>query len=105
MLDTLKPGQAIRCTITKAIAVDRHASTVARLMRFDADIKRRMKKGQEFRMKNLHVRSRGGRPWESRVKAPRHAVPAKGASWTMKFFPHVMPDFKSVTQYLKIESV
>ncbi len=104
MLDTLKAGQSIRCTITRTITIERHAATVARLMRFDAGIKRKLKKAQEFRMKTLDVRPRGGRPWENREKSARYTVPSSGASWTMKFFPQVMPDFKSVEQYLKIEA-
>lgn len=104
MLDSLKAGQNIRCTVTRDIRVEDHESTVARLMRLDINIRRKLKKAQEYRMANLNVRPRGGRPWESRVKPAQHAVPAKGATWTMAFFPHVLNDFKSVEQYLKIEA-
>ncbi|MBN8643860.1 MAG: hypothetical protein J0L61_01295 [Planctomycetes bacterium] len=104
MLDSLKAGQKIRCTVTRDIRVPRHAATVERLMRQDDDIKRRLKKAQVYRMANLLVKSRGNRPWECRVKSARHAVAGKGATWTMRFIPQVLNDFKSIEQYLKVEA-
>jgi hypothetical protein len=103
MLDSLKAGQMIRCTVTRDIRIPRHAATVERLMRANPDIKRRLKKAQNYRMKTLNVRPRGGRPWESRVKSARYAVALNGSTWTMAFIPQVLNDFKSIEQYLKIE--
>ena len=104
MLDSLKAGQSIRCTILRDIRVPCHMATVQRLMRANPDIKRRLKKAQAYRMDTLIVNMRGGRPWECRAKSARYAVASKGASWTMQFIPHVLNDFKSVEQYLKIEA-
>ncbi len=104
MLDSLKAGQTIRCTVTRDIRIPRHKATVERLMRANPDIKRKLKKAQEYRMQTLDVRPRGGRPWEARVKSAKYAVALNGSTWTMKFIPQVLNDFKSVEQYLKIES-
>jgi len=105
MIDTLKPGQQIRCTIVNEPNTDHASSTVLRLMRLDPDIKRGLKHAQLRRMKRLIVRSRGGRPWAVREKSSKLAHTAKGQSWTMTWIPHVAPDFKSVASFLKIESV
>ena len=105
MIDSLKPGQQIRCTIAKDVRNDDARSTVSRLMRFDPDIKRKLKGAQEHRMKTLVVRSRGKRPWPVRRKSARYAMPVAGASWTMTFFPHIAPDFRAVASYLTIEVV
>lgn len=104
MLDAIKPGQKIRCTITRDVRVEDAQSTIERLMRFDPAVKRRLKAAQEFRMKNLKVVSRGRRPWECRVRSARYAVASKGAVWTMTYFPQVANDFKSVGTYLKVEA-
>jgi hypothetical protein len=103
MLDAIDPGQTIRCTIVQEPTLTDDRQTVARLMRRDADIKRRLKAAQEHRMRTLHVRSRGKRPWAVRRKSARHALPKLGASWTMKYIPHLAPDFRSVERYLKVE--
>lgn len=104
MIDSLKPGQTIRCTITKNIRTDRARSTVLRLMRLDPDIKRGLKHAQRRREKRLVVRSRGGRPWAVHEKAAKLAQANAGDSWTMTWIPHVAPDFKSVEEYVSIET-
>ena len=105
MIDTLKPGQTIRCTVLKEIGTHSARSTVLRLMRCDPEIKRALRGAQHRRMKRLIVRSRGGRPWAVREKSASIAQARAGQSWTMTWFPHIAPDFRSVERYLKIETV
>ncbi len=102
-MDSIKPGQTIRCTIVKNLRPGDAHDTVMRLMRFDPDIKRSLKKAQERRMRTLVVRSRGGRPFEMYTHPSKIAKAEKGASWTMAYFPHVAPDIRSVGPLLKIE--
>lgn len=104
MLENVKPGQTIKCTVVKEPRVEDARQTVSRLMRQDPDIKRQLKKAQEHRMRTLYVRSRGKRPWEVRRPASRHAIPHEGATWTMAYFPHVRPEFEAVEQYVKVEA-
>jgi len=103
MLDTLKAGDTIKCTVTKTIRVHSKRETVTRLMRFDPEIKRVLKKGQERRMRTLQVRSRGGRPFEMYEKATKIAVPVEGASWEMTWFPHIKHDVESVMDCIDIK--
>lgn len=103
MFDTIKAGETIKCMVVKSPRTADDTSTLRRLMRFDDDIKRRLKKAQESRMNNLYVRSRGKRPWEVRRKASLMANPERGATWTMRYFPHVAPDFRSVAEFIKVE--
>lgn len=104
MSTAYKPGQTLRCTVIKLPYTHTSVSTVMRLMRFDAAIKRRLKASSEYRARTLYVRSRGGRPWEVRRTPAKYANPVLGASWTMKYFPHIAPDIASVSDYLKIEA-
>ena len=104
MLDSLKPGQMVKCTVNADISRTDDYQTVQRLMRLDPDIKRTLKAAQKYRMDNLHIRSRGRRPWAVRVKSSKIARPIKGATWSMKWFPHIEADCRAVAKYITIES-
>ena len=103
MFDTLQAGDTITCTISKSPRRDDQAQTIARLMRLDPDVKRALKKGQEHRMRNLNVRTRGGRPWAVRVRPAKVAVPVQGAEFTVRWIPHVRADFESVADLLDVK--
>lgn len=103
MLDSIKPGDTIKCTVTRDLRPGDTYDTVQRLMRLDPDVKRNLKKAQEHRARTTVVRSRGKRPWAVNQKATKAAVPEKGATWTMRFFPHVAPDFRSVESVVSVE--
>lgn len=104
MFEKMKPGQTLKCTVVKEPRRQDARQTVTRLMQQDPDVRRKLKKAQEHRMRNLVVRSRGKRPWEVRRKASRHAIPRQGATWTMTYVPHVRPDFESVADFVKVET-
>ena len=103
MLESIKPGTQIRCTVVKEPTRQDDRQTVSRLMRQDINIKRALKHAQEHRMRTLHVRSRGKRPWEVRRPAARHAIPRQGTEWTMTHVPHFIADFNAVSEYVKVE--
>lgn len=103
-LDELKAGQQVTCTLKVQLQEGDVRNTITRLMRFDPDIKRALKKSQEHRSRTLHVRIRGGRPWVDRKKAAKVAVPIQGASWTMTWFPHIKQDLQAVQKYLDISA-
>ena len=104
MLENVKPGQTIRCTVTRHVHRDADAKTICRLMRQDPAIRRRLKKAQEHRMRTLIVRSRGKRPWAVRVKASKAVRAVKGETWEMRYIPHLQGDINSVARYLEIDA-
>lgn len=104
MLQSLKPGQSIRCTVTREIRIHDDYETVMRLMRFDPRLRRLLKSAQEHRVRTLVIRSRGKRPWEVREKSARQFRASKGSQWTMRWMPHVVKDFEAVEKYLKVEA-
>ena len=103
MLDSFKAGDTIKCTCTRDLLPGDTMDTVQRLMRFDPDIKRKLAKAQAHRRRTTEIRSRGRRPWAVNQKATKAANPAKGVTWTMRFFPHIAPDFKSVEGIVTVE--
>lgn len=102
MLENVKPGQTIRCTVTRDVNRDADAKTICRLMRQDPDVKRRLKQTQEHRMRTLVVRSRGKRPWAVRQKATKAVKAAKGETWEMTYIPHLHDDILAVEKYLDV---
>lgn len=102
-LDNIKPGQRITLTVTGAPRRQDECQTIARLMRQDPEIRRRLKGAQEHRMRNVVVRSRGKRPWVVREKASRYARAEKGASWSMIYIPQVAADLRSVSKFLDVK--
>ena len=67
-------------------------------------MKRKLKSAQEHRVRTLVIKSRGKRPWEVRETSAKQIRAAKGATWTMRWFPHVTADFAAVEKYLKVEA-
>ena len=103
MLDNLKPGDAIRCTVSQEPRAAAKTKTIARLMRRDADITAGLKRAQELRRKRMKVYIRGGRDWYSREKAAKITIVRKGATWTMAFTPDLANALRSIETYLNIE--
>ena len=103
MLDSFKPGDTIKCTVTRDLLPGDKLDTVRRLMRFDPDVKRTLTNAQAHRKRTTVIRSRGKRPWPVNQKATKAANPAKGVTWTMQYFPHVAPDFASVKDVITVE--
>jgi len=104
MLDTLKAGQAIRCTVTKAPRAVDKADTIARLMRQDAGVQRGLRKAQRRRRQEMNIYNRGNRDWVSRERCAKIVQVAPGSSWKMTYTPVLAKDIASVSAYLKIES-
>jgi hypothetical protein len=104
VMATMKPGQTLQCTITKAPRNAAGRKTIARLMRQDPSIKKALKRAQERRMSELFVRSRGKRPWAVRETAARYAIVEAGQTWTMRWIPQLQSDLDSVADYIDIKS-
>lgn len=104
MFDSIKPGQTIKCTVIKEPLRDDARQTIARLMRQDPDVRGKLSGAQHRRKRDMRWTKRGGRPWPIRPRAARYANVRKDASWSMRYIPHVAPDFNSISEYIKVES-
>jgi len=104
MLDTLKPGQEIRCTVSAMPRAKAKVDTIARLMRQNHEISKGLKRAQAHRKRTANIHNRGGRDWYARAKAGKNLRVAPGESWTMVYVPHIHADIASVAPYLSIES-
>ena len=103
MIDTLKPGQMIQCTVVKAPRTEDRQQTIMRLMRKDPATKRALRRAHRGRMQNLLVYNRGNRDWTSRKPVGKIVRVAAGESWTMPYTPDLAADFKSVEGYIQVK--
>jgi ribosomal protein S21 len=102
-IDSIAPGQQIRCTVAKAPRAAGPRKTIERLMRLDPDNKRSLARAQHLRDRRMHRYIRGNRLWTSREKAARVVRVSDGAAWTMQLSPQIAGDLKSVATYLSVE--
>jgi hypothetical protein len=102
-LDSLKPGQSIRCTITKAPRTEAKLDTLERLMQMDPGVKRGLRRAQRRRRQDMVVYNRGNRDWYKREKCAQIARPQAGSSWTMVYSHQIQPDLASVSDNIKVE--
>jgi hypothetical protein len=103
MIESLKPGQNIKCTVANVPGWSDGISTIERLMRRNPVVARGLKKAHRQRQQTLNVYIRGNRDWTSRVKCGKIARVVAGASWVMPFDLSISRDLASVAECLKIE--
>ena len=102
MLDTLKPGQAIKCTVKTLPRAAASRKTIERLMRQNPEVKKGLRRAYQKRVANWQTKNRGNRDWVMRVKSGKIVRCARGASWTMAFDLNLLPDLQSVEKNLTI---
>lgn len=103
MLDTLKPGQTIRCTLLKAPMAAGNRKTILRLMRRDPSVVRGLRKSQAIRRRTTVVYNRGNRDWVQRQTCGKIVRLTTGHSWSFTYDASIAADLKSVHAFLKIE--
>lgn len=103
-IDSIKAGQTLTVTVTTEPRREDDRQTIARLMRQDPAIKKRLKGAQKHRLANLVVRSRGKRPWAVRRRVAKVARVEQGAVWTMPWIPNLASDLRSVEKFLEIKA-
>jgi hypothetical protein len=103
MIDSLKPGQKVRCTIDAVPRSKGGRDTIARLMRLDKDVAKGLRRAQAHRKRTMNVYVRGGRDWHSRIRAGKNLRVTPGESWTFAFVPQIRADLESVQECISIE--
>jgi hypothetical protein len=104
MLDTLKPGQQIQCTVTKTPRKAACVDTIERLMRQETVIKRGLRKAQRRRRQDMIVYNRGNRDWYKREICGKLVQAKTGATWKMTYSLQILPELKSLASYVAVKS-
>ena len=104
MLDSLKAGQTIKCTITKAPRKAAAVDTIERLMRAEPSVKRGLRRAQRRRRQDMIVYNRGNRDWYKREICGRQVSAKAGATWTMTFSQQILPELRSLEGYITVQA-
>ena len=103
MIDTLKPGQQVRCTLVKIPRALAPRKTVERLMWRDPETAKGLRKSQKLRRRNTVVYNRGNRDWVSREKCAKVVHTAVGQTWSMRYRLDLAHDLKNLADCLSIK--
>ena len=104
MIDSLKPGQTIRCTVLKLPKAAADRKTIERLMRRDPAVTKGLRKSHKLRQRTTVTYNRGNRDWVQRQKVGKIVRLVKGNSWTCTFDMGIAPDFRAVSDFVKVEA-
>ncbi len=103
MSANLKPGQTIRCTITKAPRARAARKTVERLMWRDPAVAKGLRKSHKVRQRATEIYTRGNRDWVKRQECARIVEVVRGADWSMVYHHDLAADLASVKDYLSVQ--
>jgi len=103
MIDSLKAGQNVKCTVNTVPNAAGREKTIERLMRLDPVNKKGLARAYHKRQLAWETKNRGNRDWVMRQQCGKIVRVVKGASWTMPFDFSIAADLKSCERYLTIE--
>ncbi|MSR28172.1 MAG: hypothetical protein EXS03_01170 [Phycisphaerales bacterium] len=98
----LIPGTTVTISVIKVPAQPRHRKTIERLMRLQPAIQRTLSRVARVRGRTNPVNQRGGRMWISRMAATRCVRAEKGAKFTLRVTPQIIPDVKAIMRFVEI---
>jgi len=104
MSDLLAPQNTVTFTITKLPRRQAQRKTIQRLMQTQPDVQKGLKALQkQRRQKDNRTYIRAGVPWTDRARATRLTRVEKDATFTLRLTPQIIPDIRSVEQYLEAQ--
>lgn len=105
MSDLIAPQKTVRFTIIKAPQRTAQKKTIQRLMRMQQEIRRGLKDlAKRRRQKDNKPTRRAGQIWINRATATKLTRVEAGATFTLEITPQIIPDLKSVEQFLSAEA-
>jgi len=104
MADVIAPLKTVTFTITRVPPRSAQRKTIERLMKMQPDIQHGLKlRARKRRQHDNVVDIRAGRKWIHRVTASKLARAEEGETFTLTLTSQIIPDVKSVQQFLKAE--
>jgi hypothetical protein len=105
MADVIAPQKTVTFTVTRMPRRLAQRKTIQRLMRLQPHIQKGLKALQKQRRQhdnNVYIRA--GVWWNARVKATRLTRVEPGATFTLEVTPQIIPDIRSVEQFLEAKA-
>jgi hypothetical protein len=104
MADVIAPQKTVTFTVTSVPQRSAQRKTIERLMKMQPELQRGLKlRARRRRQVDNIVDTRAGRKWIQRVPASKLARAEVGQTFTLTLTPQIIPDVKSVQQFLKAE--
>jgi len=103
MIDSLKPGQTVHCTLLKMPRSRGNSKTVRALMLRDPENVRAARRAQKLRRRNTVVYNRGNRDWVQRRPCARIAILKTGVNWSFVYQLDLADELRSVEKLVKIK--
>ncbi len=101
MSDLLTPQSTVTFTITRVPRRPRDCKTIQRLMRMQPHIQKGLTKlARRRKLKDNVTYIRAGVEWVNRKRTTKLTRVEKGNSFTIFLTPQILPDLKSVDQFL-----
>jgi hypothetical protein len=100
MSDVIAPSKKVTFTVKKTPNRVAARKTIERLMRMQRSIQKGLKQVAKKRHGENYVSPRAGRMWMTRMPATKLVRAERGQSFTITVTPQIIPDLKSVEQYL-----
>jgi len=101
MSDVISPNQRVTFTVKTTPQREAERKTIQRLMRMQPEIQRGLQRlARQRRQKDNKPYIRAGKMWTNRVKTTKLTRVAPGETFTLHVTPQIVPDIKSVQQYL-----
>lgn len=104
MIDTLKPGQTVRCTLVKMPRSLGNTKTLRTLMLLDPQNIKSSRRAQVSRRRNNVVYNRGNRDWVQRRPCARIVTLKTGANWSFVYNHDLAAELRSVEPLVRIEA-
>jgi hypothetical protein len=104
MIESLKPGQNVKCTVLKLPKAAADRKTLERLMRRDPAVVKGLRKSYRLRARSTVVYNRGNRDWVQRQKVGKIVRLVPGNTWTFVYDLAIAPEMKAVADFLKVEA-
>ncbi|MHC4770095.1 MAG: hypothetical protein ACYTEI_15520 [Planctomycetota bacterium] len=102
MADVIAPLKTVTFTVTRVPPRSAQRKTIERLMKMQPDVQHGLKmRARKRRQHDNIVDIRAGRKWIQRVTASKLARAEEGQTFTLTLTPQIIPDVKSVQQFLK----
>lgn len=99
--DLITPTNRVTFTVKKTPQREAQRKTIQRLMRMQPEIQKGLKQlARQRRQKDNVVRIRAGNLWVNRVKTTKLTRAAAGETFTLTLTPQIIPDVRSVEQFL-----
>ncbi len=101
-MTALIAGKTVTISVKKVPLEARHRKTIERLMRLQPAIQRTLTRVARRRGRENPVNQRGGRMWISHIPATRCVAAEKGAQFSLRVTPKIIPDVLAVQRFIEI---